>query len=344
MCMEMLKMKNNMDMLHGTIGDKLMRFAVPLAATGILQQLFNAADIAVVGRFVGKNAMAAVGSNSPVIALILSLFTGISIGANVVISTLIGQHRPDKVRKAVHTSLLFAFAGGILFVVICELLSRQILSRMSIPDEVFSMALLYFRVYVAGMPVILLYDFSSAVFRSHGNTRTPLICLLTSGIINVVLNLFFVIVLKMTVNGVALATVISNLISSVLLIFFLSRETSEIRFSFSELGIDRKQLVTMVSIGLPAGVQGMVFAISNIIIQSSINKLGSDVMAASSAAFNIEIFAYYILNSFGQACTTFVGQNYGAKQPERCIRATKIALAQDMIVTVVMSMLILLAG
>ena len=344
MCMEMLKMKNNMDMLHGTIGDKLMRFAVPLAATGILQQLFNAADIAVVGRFVGKNAMAAVGSNSPVIALILSLFTGISIGANVVISTLIGQHRPDKVRKAVHTSLLFAFAGGILFAVICELLSVQILSRMSIPDEVFSMALLYFRVYVAGMPVILLYDFSSAVFRSHGNTRTPLICLLTSGIINVLLNLFFVIVLKMTVNGVALATVISNLISSVLLIFFLSRETSEIRFSFSELGIDRKQLVTMVSIGLPAGVQGMVFAISNIIIQSSINKLGSDVMAASSAAFNIEIFAYYILNSFGQACTTFVGQNYGAKQPERCIRATKIALAQDMIVTVVMSMLILLAG
>ena len=330
-------MKNDMNMLHGSIGDKLMGFALPLAATGILQQLFNAADIAVVGRFVGKNAMAAVGSNTPVIALILSLFTGISIGANVVVSMLIGQNRPDKVKKAVHTSLLFAFIGGIFFAVLCELLAEVILGRMSIPDEVFDMALLYFRVYVAGMPVILLYDFSSAVFRSHGNTRTPLICLMISGVINVVLNLFFVLVLKMTVNGVALATVISNLISSSLLIFFLMRERSEIRFSFAELGM-------MISIGLPAGVQGMVFAISNIIIQSSINKLGSDVMAASSAAFNIEIFAYYILNSFGQACTTFIGQNYGAKNPQRCIRATKLALAQDMIITVVMSLLILLAG
>ena len=337
-------MKNNMDMLHGSIGDKLIGFALPLAATGILQQLFNAADIAVVGRFVGKNAMAAVGSNTPVIALILSLFTGISIGANVVVSTLIGQNRPDKVKKAVHTSLLFAFIGGIFFAVLCELLAEVILGRMSIPDEVFDMALLYFRVYVAGMPVILLYDFSSAVFRSHGNTRTPLICLMISGVINVVLNLFFVLVLKMTVNGVALATVISNLISSSLLIFFLMRERSEIRFSFAELGIDKRQLGMMISIGLPAGVQGMVFAISNIIIQSSINKLGSDVMAASSAAFNIEIFAYYILNSFGQACTTFIGQNYGAKNPQRCIRATKLALAQDMIITVVMSLLILLAG
>ena len=337
-------MKNDMDMLHGSIGDKLMRFALPLAATGILQQLFNAADIAVVGRFVGKNAMAAVGSNTPVIALILSLFTGISIGANVVISTLIGKRDPDKVKKAVHTSLLFAFIGGILFAVICELLSRQILSRMSIPKEVFDMSLLYFRVYIAGMPVILLYDFASAVFRSHGNTRTPLICLMTSGVINVILNLFFVLVMKMTVNGVALATVLSNLISSVLLIYFMMRENSGIHFSFKELGIDGKLLGMMVSIGLPAGIQGMVFAISNIIIQSSINKLGSDVMAASSAAFNIEIFAYYILNSFGQACTTFVGQNYGAKQPERCVRATKIAFAQDMVITVVMSLLILLLG
>ena len=337
-------MKNDIDMLHGTIGDKLMKFALPLAATGILQQLFNAADIAVVGRFVGKNAMAAVGSNSPVIALILSLFTGISIGANVVISNLIGQSHSERIKKAVHTALLFALTGGICFAVICELFSRQILSRMSIPEEVFDMALLYFRVYVAGMPVILLYDFSSAVFRSHGNTKTPLICLLTSGIINVLLNLFFVIVLKMTVDGVALATVISNLISSALLIFFLMREESDIRFSFRNLRFDRSLLSRMVAIGLPAGVQGMVFAVSNIIIQSSINKLGSDVMAASSAAFNIEIFAYYILNSFGQACTTFIGQNYGAGKPERCIRASRIAFAQDLIVTVTMSLLILLAG
>jgi putative MATE family efflux protein len=338
------KTSRDMDMLNGSMGDKILLFALPLAVTGILQQLFNAADIAVVGRFVGKNAMAAVGSNSPIIALIISLFTGISIGANVVIAKFIGQNRKDGVKRAVHTALLFAFLSGIVFAVICLLLSKSILSLMSIPENVFDMALLYFRVYIAGMPVILLYDFASAIFRSRGNTRTPLICLLVSGIINVVLNLFFVIVLKMTVNGVALATVIANLISSALLIWFLSHDESEVHFSFRSLGIDRYTLKEMIRIGLPAGVQGMVFALSNILIQSSINKLGEDVMAASSAAFNIEIFAYYIINAFGQACTTFVGQNYGAGKPDRCIKATRISFMLDMVFTLVLSGLILLLG
>jgi len=333
-----------MDMLHGSIGDKLMQFAIPLALTGILQQFFNAADIAVVGRFVGKNAMAAVGSNSPVNALIISLFTGISIGANVVIARLIGQNRKRAVSRAVHSALLFAFGSGVFFAAVCELLSRRILMLMSIPDTVFDMSLLYFRVYIAGMPVILLYDFASAIFRSRGNTRTPLICLLTSGVINVILNLFFVIVLGMTVNGVALATVLSNLISSALLILFLMKEESELRFSFRNLKPDWNLLSKMIGIGLPAGLQGMVFAFSNIIIQSSINRLGENVMAASSAAFNIEIFAYYIINSFGQGCTTFVGQNYGAGNPKRCLKATRISIIQDMIVTVAMSGLILLLG
>ena len=340
----MKKTSRDMDMLNGSMGDKILLFALPLAVTGILQQLFNAADIAVVGRFVGKNAMAAVGSNSPIIALIISLFTGISIGANVVIAKFIGQNRKDGVKRAVHTALLFAFLSGIVFAVICLLLSKSILSLMSIPENVFDMALLYFRVYIAGMPVILLYDFASAIFRSRGNTRTPLICLLVSGIINVVLNLFFVIVLKMTVNGVALATVTANLISSALLIWFLSHDESEVHFSFRSLGIDRYTLKEMIRIGLPAGVQGMVFALSNILIQSSINKLGEDVMAASSAAFNIEIFAYYIINAFGQACTTFVGQNYGAGKPDRCIKATRISFMLDMVFTLVLSGLILLLG
>lgn len=340
----MKKTSKDMDMLNGSMGDKILLFALPLAVTGILQQLFNAADIAVVGRFVGKNAMAAVGSNSPIIALIISLFTGISIGANVVIAKFIGQNRKDGVKRAVHTALLFAFLSGIVFAVICLLLSKRILSLMSIPENVFDMALLYFRVYIAGMPVILLYDFASAIFRSRGNTRTPLICLLVSGIINVVLNLFFVIVLKMTVNGVALATVTANLISSALLIWFLAHDESEVHFSFRSLRIDKYTLKEMIRIGLPAGVQGMVFALSNIIIQSSINKLGEDVMAASSAAFNIEIFAYYIINAFGQACTTFVGQNYGAGKPDRCIKATRISFMLDMVFTLVLSGLILLLG
>ena len=332
------------DMLNGSLGDKILKFALPLAATGILQQLFNAADIAVVGRFVGKNAMAAVGSNSPITALIISLFTGISIGANVVIAKFIGQKRMDGVKRAVHTALLFAFLSGIVFALLCEFISRPLLEIMSIPDNVFDMALLYFRVYVAGMPVILLYDFSSAIFRSRGNTRTPLICLLVSGIINVILNLFFVIVIGMTVNGVALATVIANLISSALLIWFLMHEDSEVRFSFKNLGIDKHTLKEMIRIGLPAGLQGMVFAVSNMIIQSSINKLGEDIMAASSAAFNIEIFAYYVINAFGQACTTFVGQNYGAGKPERCLKATKLSFLLDLAFTASMCTLILIFG
>ncbi len=331
-------------MLSGNLSGKILKFAIPLAATGILQQLFNAADIAVIGRYVGENAMAAVGSNSPLTALIINLFTGISIGANVVIARFIGMGRKKDVRRTVHTSLLVAVVSGVIFGAVCELLSRPILSLLSIPDSVFEMALLYFRIYIMGLPVILLYDFASAIFRSRGNTRTPLLCLTVSGVVNVILNLFFVLVLKMTVNGVALATVIANLISSALLVFFLVREKSEIKVHLRALRVDFKILKEMVKIGLPAGVQGMVFSFSNLIIQSSINKLGANVMAGSAAAFNIEIFAYYVINSFGQACTTFTGQNYGAGKPSRCRRVLMLSLVMDMVATVAMSIGILIFG
>ncbi len=337
-------MNNNSDMLSGKLGGKILNFALPLAATGILQQLFNAADIAVIGRYVGKNAMAAVGSNSPLTALIINLFTGISIGANVVIARYIGMKNKDGVKRAVHTSLVVAVLSGIFIGLICEIFAHSLLGLLSIPDNVFNMALLYFRVYILGMPVILLYDFASAIFRSRGNTRTPLICLLTSGLINVVLNLFFVLVMKMTVDGVALATVFANLISSALLVWFLLHEDSEIRLFPKELRIDLNIFRETIKIGIPAGVQGMVFSLSNLIIQSSINKLGADVMAGSAAAFNIEIFAYYVINSFGQACTTFTGQNYGAGNPQRCRQVLKITLLQDMSLTVALSALILCFG
>lgn len=332
------------ELTQGKLGINILKFALPLAATGILQQLFNAADIAVIGNYVGKQAMAAVGSNTPLINLIINLFVGVSIGANVVIAKFIGMGDEKGVKKAVHSSLIIAVLSGSVIAVICELFAPQILSLLSIPDEVFDMALLYFRVYIAGMPVILLYDFASAIFRSRGNTATPLICLFTSGVINVVLNIFFVTVLKMTVNGVALATVIANLISSCLLIWFLVHEKSVIKVSRDALKIDIKILKRMIKIGLPAGVQGMVFCFSNVVIQSSINKLGSDVMAASSAAFNIEIFCYYVINSFGQACTTFTGQNYGANDPDRCKKVLRITLMQDMIFTVAMMAILLPLG
>ena len=340
-----MRQKNKeMNMLEGSIGDKTLKFALPLAATGILQQLFNAADIAVVGRFVGKNAMAAVGSNAPLINLIISLFIGISIGANVVIASYTGQKNDKAVGRAVHTALTVAFISGVLLCLLCEALALPILRLMSIPENVFDMSVLYFRVYLLGLPVILLYDFASAIFPSRGNTATPLTCLTVSGVVNVLLNLFFVLVLGMTVNGVALATAISNLVSSALLIFFLAREQGAVHFSFKKLGADKRIFIQMISIGIPAGIQGMVFSLSNLILQSAVNSLGENVMAGSSAAFNIEIFCYYVLNSFGQACTTFIGQNYGAGKPGRCRRVLRLTFMQDMVFTVAIAGIILLTG
>lgn len=249
-----MKMKrSNMDMLHGAIGSKLLLFALPLAATGMLQQLFNAADVAVVGRFAGKNAMAAVGSNSPVIGLLVNGFVGISLGANVVISKFTGQRDKDGISKTVHTSVLFSLIGGIFITLLGELIAPFILSLLSVPAEVFPMAVAYLRIYLLGMPVILLYNFESAIFRSQGDTRTPLICLVISGIINVILNLFFVCIVGMTADGVALATVISNAVSSILMFVLLCRRKDYIKFTISGIKIHSNVLKSMIKIGLPAG-------------------------------------------------------------------------------------------
>lgn len=334
----------NMDMLQGSLTDKILTFALPLAATGILQQLFNAADVAVVGQYAGKNAMAAVGSNSPVIGLLVNAFVGIALGANVVISRFTGQKNTDGVQKAVHTSVVFAVLSGFALMLFGELIAPFLLHLLSVPDEIFPLSLLYLRIYLLGLPVIFLYNFESAVFRSQGDTRTPLICLVISGVVNVGLNLFFVRVLGMSVDGVATATVISNLISSVMLFILLCRRQDEICLQVPKLQINRQILAAMVRIGLPAGLQGMVFSVSNLCIQSAINQLGADVMAASSAAFNIEIFAYYVINSFGQACTTFVGQNYGAGNISRCRRVAKISLVLDFAVTAVICVLLIFFG
>ena len=333
-----------MDMLHGSLGDKIIRFALPVAATGILQQLFNAADIAVIGRFVGKEAMAAVGSNNSLIGLMVTMFGGIAMGANVVIARSTGQGNREEIRNAVHTSILIAFVGGLLMTVIGELLAKPLLHWLGVPEEIFREALRYIRIYFAGLPVIFLYNFESAIFRSQGDTRTPLICLTISGILNVVMNVFFVVVLHMTVDGVALATVLANLISSGLLLIMLMRSRSAIRVHWSGFSYQPHVIGSILRIGTPAGLQGMVFSLSNLCIQSAINSLGADVIAASAAAFNVEIFAYFVLNSFGQACTTFVGQNLGAGNMERCRRATRICMVQDFVFTAAISGVILLSG
>ncbi len=322
-------MSRRIDMTNGTLGDKIIKYTIPLAITGILQQLFNAADVAVVGQFSGKEAMAAVGSNAPVIGLLVNLFVGISLGSNVIIAKSIGQKDEEKISRAVHTSIIVAIFGGILIAVLGEILAPRVVAMLDVPPEVFPLSLKYLRIYLVGMPVILLYNFESAIFRSCGNTRTPLIALVISGVLNVILNLLFVLGFGMDVNGVATATVLSNLVSSAILFYSLRKTNLVIKVYLKKLRIHLDVFGQILKIGVPAGVQGMIFSFANIIVQSAVNSLGSTVMAASSAAFNLEVFAYYIMNSFGQACTTFVGQNYGAGKGKRCKRTLKLCLLQS---------------
>ena len=259
-----MERKKQLDMLHGPIWNKIPQFALPVAATAILEQLFNASDIAVVGNSgAGRTiAVAAVGANSPLIGLIVNLFIGIAFGTNVVIAHAIGHGNKEDVRKAVHTSVLLALLGGMLVAVAGELIAAPVLGLLNVPEDVFPLALLYLRIYLAGMPVILLYNFEAAIFRSVGETKIPLMALLASGILNVILNLFFVAVLHMTVNGVAIATVISNAVSSVLLYRKLRQTTQDIHLDPKLLRIDIGILKRILQIGLPAGVQSAVFRIT----------------------------------------------------------------------------------
>ena len=332
------------DMTHGSLWDKILMIALPLAASGILQQLFNAADVAVVGQFVGKEAMAAVGANAPVVNILITMFTGISLGANVVISRYTGRKDKENAENAAHTAILVAVISGFFILVLGQCIARITLEMMSVPSDCLDMAVLYLRVYLCGMPVIFLYNFEAAIFQSQGDTKTPLMCLIISGIVNVILNLFFVIVIGMTVNCVALATVISNGISSMLLFVFLLKGKTPLTIEKQRFRIHAELLKEMLQIGLPAGLQGMVFSISNILIQSAVNSLGTDVVAGSSAAGNLEIIGYFVVNSFSQACTTIIGQNFGANQPERCHKTLMISLVESWIVGGTVSFLIIIFG
>ena len=325
----------HLDMLNGPIWNKLPRYALPVAATGILGQLFNAADIAVVGNFTGDMRTAAVAANSPVIGLLLNLFIGIALGANVVIANAIGRGDRETVHRAVHTSIVTALIGGVIVAVFGQFIAAGLMGLLNVPDDVYPLALAYLRIYLLGMPVILLYNFEAAIFRSVGDTKVPLIALTVSGVLNVILNLFFVIVLKMNVNGVAIATVLSNAVSSVLLLRRLLHGDL-VRVELKQLRIDPAIFRKIMRIGLPAGIQSAIFSVSNIIIQSAINSLGT--------AFNIEIIAYDVLNSFSQACTTFVGQNYGAGKIDRCKKTMLLSLGEDIIASAIAIVIVLLTG
>ena len=335
------------DMLNGAIWNKLPLFALPVAATAILEQLFNASDVAIVGNFTGAHrtiSVAAVGANSFIISLMVNFFIGIALGATVVIANAVGRKDDDAVHRAVHTAIIMAVLGGIFVAIGGELVAAKLLGSLKVPDEVYPFALRYLRIYLIGMPAILLYNFEAAIFRSIGETRTPLKALAFSGVLNVLMNLFFVIVLHMTVEGVAIATVLANVVSSMLLLRLLLRTDLVIHVTFSSLRIDRTSLKRILQIGLPAGLQSAVFSTANIVIQSAINSLGTVVMAASSAAFNIEVIAYDVLHSFSQACTTFVGQNFGAGQLKRCRKTLFLCLVEDAIATATAVGIVLVSG
>lgn len=309
--------KYEMDMCSGSILKKMLMFTLPLMLSSILQLLFNAADIVVVGRFAGDNSLAAVGSTTALINLLTNLFVGLSIGANVTAARNYGGKREDALSRTVHTAVTISIISGIILTVIGVVGTREMLRLMSTPDEIIDLAADYLRIYFAGITATTIYNFGSALLRAIGDTKRPLYYLLAAGAVNVVLNLLFVIVFKMDVSGVALATIISESLSAFLVIRCLMRETGAIKLELKKLRVHKAELISIIRIGLPAGFQGIVFALSNVVIQSSVNLFGNIVVAGNSAAANIEGFVYMAMNSFYQATLSFMSQNFGAGEYKR---------------------------
>ncbi|MGI5893325.1 MAG: MATE family efflux transporter [Candidatus Merdivicinus sp.] len=322
----MAKNKYEIDMCNGPLLGKILRFALPLMLSGILQLLFNAADIVVVGRFTGKEALAAVGSTGSLINLLVNVFIGLSIGTNVMVARYIGAQDVKNVSDTVHTSILTSLICGTFMIFVGFFLAEPLLTLMGTPDDVLSQAALYMRIYFVGMPAFMLYNFGSAVLRAFGDTQRPLFFLIIAGVVNVIFNLFFVIVFHMGVAGVAIATVISQVISAALVMGCLLRADGMYKVYWKHLKIHRDKLIDIAKIGLPAGLQGAIFSISNVLIQSSINSFGSVVMAGSTAASNIEGFVYTSMNAVYQANLSFTSQNVGAKKFSRINRITLICI------------------
>ena len=335
------------DMLHGSLWDKIPLFALPVAATVILEQLFLAADLAVVGHFSGAAntiAVAGIGANIPIIGLILNLFIGLALGVNVVIANAIGRKDRLTVTHTVHTAVVMGLVIGVAVAIIGEVVAAPLLGSLNVPDDVLPSAVLFLRIYLLGLPVIMLYNFESSIFRSVGDTRMPLKVLVVSGLVKVNLSLFFVAVLDLHVAGAALATVMANAVSAGVLFRLLMRPHRYIQLKVNDIGIHWDCVRSVIAIGLPAGVQSGVFTLANIVIQAAINSLGTNAIAASAAAFNLEMITYDLLNSFSQACTTFVGQNYGAGQIKRCKKTMQLSFLEGAIATFVSVVVLLLSA
>lgn len=335
--------RHAIDMLNGPIWKKLLVFALPLIAMNILQQLFNSADLAVVGSFAGSKALAAVGTNGPVVALFVTLFSGMAIGANVVIANHIGSGRHSRVNEIVHTVMLLAFISAAAVPVIGFFIARPVLTAIGAPGDSLELAILYLRIYFIALAFQIIYNYGAAILRSKGDTRRPLVILTASGLINVALNMIFVVCFSMSVEGVALATVIANGFAAFMIILLLMREDGILRFYPSRLRFCREHLLKVIAIGAPAALQGAVFSFSNILVQSGINSFGADATAGSAAGHIFEIFSWYIVNGLGQAALTFISQNYGAGKEDRCRRIFWIALAEAVLMAGAFSFVLFLA-
>lgn len=319
------------DMLNGGMFRKILVFSLPLLASGVLQQSFNAIDVAVVGRFSSSQALAAVGSNGVIINILINLFIGISIGANVVIANYIGRQNREGIRKSVATVSAIAVASGLFLMVLGFCLCRPILEWMNTPDDVIDLAALYLRIFFLGMPFMMVYNFGAAVMRAMGDTRRPFYAMVVGGVVNTLLNLLLVIKFGMSVEGVAIATVVANVVNAAFIVWWLMREADPYRLRIGKMRFHRGELRKMLQIGIPAGLQGMVFSVANIFIQASINGYGSDAIAGSAAALTYEVYCYFIVSAFVQAAVAFISQNYGAGKYDRCRRAFRLCMLMSVV-------------
>lgn len=339
-----MKKSYEIDMCNGPLFGKILTFSIPLMLSGILQLLFNAADTIVVGRFAGSTALAAVGSTSSLINLLTNLFIGFSVGANVLVARFYGARKEKEVEDTVHSAILLSLICGIVLLLIGITITRQILVWMGTPEDVLEQAALYLQIYFLGMPVMLLYNFGSSILRAIGDTKRPLYYLIFAGIINVILNLIFVIGFHLGVAGVAIATVVSQAVSATLIVRCMTRLEGCCRLNLKQIRLTKDKTKQIMRIGLPAGLQGMVFSLSNVLIQSSVNSFGSIAMAGNTAAMNIEGFIYIAMNTFHQTAMSFTSQNFGAGRQERIRRVLLLCLGMVTTVGLVLGMAAYFAG
>ena len=336
--------QKQIDMTRGPLFHNIISYTIPIMLTGFLQLLFNAADLIIVGQFCGSISVAAVGATGAITNLIVNLFIGLSVGTGVAVAQALGAENNQKVHRAIHTAIPTAIVGGVILTIVGVLFSETFLRWMDTPENVLPLSALYMKIYFAGIIFMMLYNFCASILRASGDTKSPLIFLTIAGVINVALNVVFVTVFDLNVAGVALATTISQAVSAILVVIALIKRTDACRLQFSKLRFHKDELLQIIKVGLPAGIQGSLFSISNVVIQSSINSFGEIVMSGNAAALNIEGFMFVCLNAFHQTALNFTGQNIGANQYKRAKKVFLLCMSSVFVIGLVVSISVYLLG